>query len=93
MVLAIVLGVVTGAVGFIPLVFGLRMTRRVTATSNLGHMGILLLTVFASFIILLGAAIACIMLARDFVLPFVLSEAVALVIVAIAFGVHKMLRK
>ena len=43
MVLAIVLGALSGALGVLPLFLGLRMTRRVTDTSNLGHAGALML--------------------------------------------------
>ena len=38
MAVAIVLGALAGAAGFAPLFAGLRMTRRVTDTSNLGQM-------------------------------------------------------
>lgn len=93
MIAAILLGVVSGAVGFVPLLVGLRLTKRVTRTSNLGHMGALLLGVLFSFAILFVAAIACIMLARDLVLPFVVSEVLALAVAAIGFGISTLVRK
>ena len=79
MAAAIVVGALFGIAGFLPLVAGLRMTRRVTDTSNLGHAG--------------AAAIACVALARDLVLPFVLAEVAALCIAAVAFGFSKLVRK
>lgn len=93
MVGAIVLGALSGIAGFLPLIFGLRMTKRVTKTSNLGHMGILLLSVFASFLILFATVMACIVFARELVLSFALAEVLALSVAAIGFGVVKLVRK
>ena len=92
MAVAIVLGALAGAAGFAPLFAGLRMTRRVTDTSNLGHAGALLLGVL-SVAVLFVTAIACALLAREFVLPFVLAEVVALSVAAIGFGVSNLVRK
>ena len=93
MVAAVVLGIIAGVVSFLPLVLGLRATKHVTRTSNFGHMGILLLSLLVSIIILFGALIACILIARDLVFPFSLAEVLALVVAAIAFGVSRVLRK
>lgn len=93
MVLAIVLGALSGVAGFFPLVGGLRMTKRVTDTSNLGHMGILLLSLLASFLLLFVTLITCVVVARDLVLPFALAEVLALIVAAIGFGVMKLVRK
>ncbi|MCI9129947.1 MAG: hypothetical protein HFJ65_06545 [Eggerthellaceae bacterium] len=91
MVAAIVCGALAGLVGFLPLVVGLRMTRKVTATSNFGHMSILLISLIISFALMFLFAIACVNLARDVAMPFVLAEAVALSVVAIVFGVRRTL--
>ncbi len=93
MVAAIVLGALSGVLGFLPLFGGLRLARRVTETSNLGHMGLLLLSVLASFLILFVTLIVCVVTARDLVLPFALAEVLALIVVAIGFGVVKLVRK
>lgn len=93
MAVAIVVGALAGVAGFVPLFAGLRMTRRVTDTSNLGHAGALLLGVLLSVAVLFVAAIACALLAREFVLPFVLAEVVALSVAAIGFGVSNLVRK
>ena len=82
-----------GRCGFAPLFAGLRMARRVTGTSNLGHAGALLLGVLLSVAVLFVTAIACALLAREFVLPFVLAEVVALSVAAIGFGVSNLVRK
>ena len=93
MVAAIVLGALSGIAGFLPLMAGLRMTRKVTETSNLGHMGILLLSLLASFLILFVTLVACVLTARELVLPFALAEVLALSVTAIGFGVAKLVRK
>ena len=89
MVITGILGVVAGILGFIPLVYSLHLTKRVTTTSNISHAGALLSGVLLSFLILAGSMIACIFIARDNVLCFVLSEALALVVTAIVYGFYK----
>ncbi len=93
MIAAIVLGAVSGILGFLPLYMGLRLARKATPTSNLGHAGALLLGVLLSFLILVAAFIVCIFVARDLVLPFVLAEVGGLVVSAVAFGFSTLARK
>lgn len=93
MAAAIILGLLAGALGFVPLLIGLRMTKKVTETSNFGHMAILMLALLISFVILFVTAIVCINVARDLVLYFVLSEAVGLCVVTIGFGISRVVRK
>ena len=85
MAVAIVLGALSGIVGFLPLFGSLQLAKRATKTSNLGHM--------VSFLLLFATAFACILLARDFALPFALAEVLALIVVAIGFGVMRLVRK
>ena len=93
MIAAIGLGAVSGILGFLPLYMGLRLARKATPTSNLGHAGALLLGVLLSFLILVAAFIVCIFVARDLVLPFVLAEVGGLVVSAVAFGFSTLARK
>ena len=93
MIAAIVLGAVSGILGFLPLYMGRRRARKPTPTSNLGHAGALLLGVLLSFLILVAAFIVCIFVARDLVLPFVLAEVGGLVVSAVAFGFSTLARK
>lgn len=93
MAAAVLLGVISGVLAFVPLAVGLHMTKKVTETSNFGHMAILMLALIVSFVILFAAAIACINVARDLVLYFVLSEAIALCVVTIGFGISRVVRK
>ena len=67
------------------------MTRKVTRTSNFGHMSILILALMSSFVLLAVSAFLCVYFARDVALPFVLAEALALSVAAIVFGVRKTL--
>lgn len=91
MILAIIGGLIAGVVGFVPLLIGLRATKKVTATSNFGHMAILLLSLVASFVIMFVFAILVAVFARDIALFFVLAEAVGLSVSAIVFGVKKLM--
>ena len=93
MAAAIILGLLSGVLGFLPLFVGLRMTKKVTETGNFGHMAILMLALLISFALLFACAIACVMLARDLALHFALSEAVGLCLVTIGFGISRVVRK
>lgn len=92
MAVAIILGLASGAVGFAPLFIGLGLTKRVTATSNFGHMSILLLSLIVSFALMFAFAIICVNVAREVAIPFVLAEAFALSVMAIVFGVMRIRR-
>lgn len=89
MALAIILGLLSGVVGFAPLFIGLRLTKRVTATSNFGYMSILLIALVVSFALMFAFAIVCVNVAREVAIPFVLAEAFALSIMAIVFGIMR----
>ncbi len=69
------------------------MSKRVTRTSNFGYASTLLLSVFVSFIVLVGTLIACLVLARDMVVPFVAAEVIALIVSAVVLGIIKRARK
>ncbi|MDR0513987.1 MAG: hypothetical protein LBG81_02325 [Coriobacteriaceae bacterium] len=93
MVVAIVLGVLSGFAGFAPLLLGTRLARRATATSALGEAGALLLGVLISFLLLAAILFLCVFLARDMVLPFALSLVGGLIASAIGYGVYRLVRK
>lgn len=93
MVAAILLGILVGVCAFCPLVAGMRLARKATPSSNIGHAGGLLLGVLGSFIILAVAVIICIAAFRDAALPFVLAEAGALVVAAVVFGIVRIVRR
>lgn len=93
MALAIILGLLAGVAGFAPLVFGLHRVKHMTDSGNLGHMGVLMICLIVSFILMFVFAIICISVNREAALPFVLSEAGALSIAAIGFGINRVARK
>lgn len=93
MVLAIALGAVSGIAAFVPLLIGLRASRKVTQTSNFGHASILVLAIVASFAVLGGTSFLCITFARDLVMPFTVAEALGLSASAIVFGVVRLVKK
>ena len=93
MIVAVIVGLICGVLGFLPLYVGYRLARKATATSNLGYAGALLLGVLLSFLVLCAAFIVCALCARDLVLPLVLAEVGGLIVSAIAFGFSTLVRK
>ena len=94
MILAIIGGLAAGFIGFIPLIFGLRLSRKATRTSNFGSMAILLIALVISFALLFVLAILVnIFASHDSAMAFVFAEAVGLSITAIAFGLTRLRRK
>lgn len=93
MVAAVIIGVVVGFLGFMPLIAGLNLARKATATSNLGEAGGLLLGVLGSFSVIIVPAIICIVVARDMTVPMVLAEAATLVVTAAAYGVMRLVKR
>ncbi len=92
-VIAIILGALAGLVGFLPLLFGLRMTKKTVSAGVAGSMAVLFLALLVSFVILVMTAVVCIALDRGLGLPFVAAEVVALSTVAIAYGMRTVVRK
>ena len=92
-VVTAVIGLIVGVAAFAPLVFGMNKARLATPTSNFGHAGSLLLGVLISFVVLGVAVVLCVLLARDFAVPFTVGAAAGLVAAAVVFAVTKQLRK
>lgn len=94
MVLAVIAGVLAGAVSLVPMFAGLRLTRRMDAQSSAaGYLTPMLLAVGGSFVFLALATVLCVVIAREYVVPFALSEACTLVVAALGYGVARALRK
>lgn len=94
MALAIGIGVLVGILAFLPMVAGLRVTKRMDAqASAAGYMTPVLLALGGSFIVLVFATVICAVAARPVIVPFVLAEAGALIVIAFVFGIVKALRK
>ena len=93
MALAIVLGVLSGFAGFLPLYAGLRLTRRTVRAGLVGSMGVLLIGLLVSFVLIFMLAIVCIAIDRALGLPFVVAEVIGLSAVAIGYGIRSVNRK
>ncbi len=93
MVLSILAGIVTGVLGFLPLVGALHLTRRINAGNNMVSMSTLLLGLVVSMLVLALPLVVVALQFRDVVIPFVFAEVIALVVTAITYGVMKLVRK
>lgn len=85
----IALGVLSGIIGFLPLFLSLRLSRRSRSTQALilGMYG--LAGVCVSLLVLIVATVACGILARDAIVPFVIAEAVVFLGSTIAYVMYK----
>ncbi len=85
----IMLGVLTGILGFLPLFLSLRLSRRSTSTQALtvGLYG--LAGVVISLVVLIASLLACAMLARDGLVSFVIAEGVVFLGSTIVYFVYK----
>ena len=93
MVVAAFLGLLAGAVSFLPLLLGQKIMRTTHLARNLGQVGALLLGVFVSVVILGGLAFICITFARDLAVPFSLGEVVGLIVATATYGVTRLARR
>jgi LytS/YehU family sensor histidine kinase len=89
MALAIVLGVVSGIVGFIPLFVALRLSRKSTSVSPLSAGLYGLAGFFVSLVVVAVALIVCALNARDLVVPFAIAEIITLVVATSVYVVYK----
>lgn len=91
MILVIIIGIVVGVAGFLPLWGAVKAAKHITSTSNFSHATTLLVAVIGSVAILFGAAVLCVYLDREQILPFAGGEAAGIIAVAIVFGVRKVI--
>lgn len=93
MALAIIFGIVVGAVGFIPLVIALKLTRKAIGAGIGPNVAIVLLCLFVS----LGFYIAMIFIFNDmnhdYIVPFVVSTALMLSVTAIGYGIYTQVKR
>ena len=93
MALAIILGIVIGAIGFIPLVLAVKLTRKAIGAGIGPNVAIVLLCLFIS----LGFYIAAIFIFNDmnhgYIVPFVVSTALMLSVSAIGYGIYTQVKR
>ena len=88
LVIAIVLGALVGAVGFVPtLKLSTRMRKMMAEKNNVGSVGLLLLSLAVSFLVMILVILVGAKLAKDVLLPFVLALALGLSATAIVYGI------
>ena len=88
LVIAIVLGAMVGAVGFVPtLKLSTRMRKMMAEKNNVGSVGLLLLSLAVSFLVMILVILVVAKLAKDVLLPFVLALALGLSATAIVYGI------
>ena len=92
MAIAIGLGVLVGAVGFVPLIIALKLSRKAISAGLGPNVAIVIL----SIVISLAFYIAMILIFNDAnhdkIVPFVLSAAITLIIVAIGYGIYSQVK-
>lgn len=87
--LGIGIGILSGLGGFFALFAALRLSRRVTETSNFGYLGLMLLGVLVSFLILFAGLILLVIFFRDILVPTAAAEVVVLLVCTIGYGIYK----
>ena len=86
MVVAVVVGILFGLVGFVPYAIVTKRARAMASGGAMGYLKWLLLTFFISFAVLVVAMVVCAKVAHDVALPFALAEILTFVVVIIVFG-------
>ncbi len=89
MALAILLGALSGVIGFSPLLIGLRLTKKTTATTAFSSMAVLILALVVSFVLVFACTILFVAWDKPNGFPFVLAEVICLCVVAIGYGIYK----
>lgn len=87
------LGAVAGVLGFLPLYFSLKKSKKVTKTSNFGYGALMMLGVLFSLVILLTCVLICYFWAKDNLIAFALAAAITLSLFAIAYGIFTAIRR
>lgn len=93
MVLAILLGIVAGLAGFIPLVIALKLTKRTVHGGTAASMIVLLLGLVVSFALLFAFAALFFGFDHGNGIPFLFAEVLALSAAAIGYALWQMLRR
>lgn len=87
MAAAIIVAVLVGLVSVIPFNIAIKKIRTVDPTKSLNLLGPFLLTIAASFVILVVGMVACKLIAPDVAIAFAVAEFAAFVVGVIVLGV------
>ena len=92
MVIAIIIGILVGIIGYLPFEFALSKLRTLDPTKSAGLAGLFALAIGASFVLLGGGIIACRFIAYDALIPYTVSELVVFLVAVVFCGVRRVKR-
>ena len=87
MAIAILIGILIGIVGFLPLLGPLKISKKIVATRTGLNAAVMIFSILISLAILIVSMLIFNDLNHSNILPFVLSAAITLIISAIGFGI------
>ena len=92
MAIAIGLGILVGAIGFLPLVVALKLSRKAISAGIGPNVAIVLLSILISLAFYVAMILIFNDVNHDRIVPFVLGAALTLIIVAIGFGIYSQIK-
>lgn len=87
MAIAILIGILIGIVGFLPLLGALKISKKIVATRTGLNAAVMIFSILISLVIMIVSMLIFNDLNHSNILPFVLSAAITLIITAIGFGI------
>lgn len=87
MAIAILIGILIGIVGFLPLLGALKISKKIVATRTGLNAAVMIFSILISLAIMIVSMLIFNELNHSNILPFVLSAAITLIITAIGFGI------
>ena len=93
MAIAIWLGILVGAIGFLPLVVALKLSKKAISAGIGPNVAIVLLSILISLAFYIAMILVFNDVNHDRIAPFVLSVALTLIIVAIGFGIYSQVKR
>lgn len=87
------LGAIAGVIAFLPLIIGLKASKKVTPKSNFGYGAIMLLSVLASMAILALTVLIFYFCAKDNLLEVALAAAITIIVFAIVYGIYSVIKQ
>lgn len=87
MAIAILIGILIGIVGFLPLLGALKISKKIVATRTGLNAAVMIFSILISLAIMIVSMLIFNDLNHLNILPFVLSAAITLIITAIGFGI------
>lgn len=87
MAIAILIGILIGIVGFLPLLGALKISKKIVATRTGLNAAVMIFSILISLAIMIVSTLIFNDLNHSNILPFVLSAAITLIVTAIGFGI------